>query len=175
MFLPCMQTSMPGKLHYPLKFWKISLKILILLKIYMSNLCIVKHILKVEISIIALVLVQDLKKLENFLFFSEFDFQRAFPFTVEICVNEKVSEGKADRWRVMGSLCTIFLHFRCNERDILRKLQVPKESLWFVDCVTQNTGVWDWSLESSHFQKFLSCMLACFSVLILLGGWFNAS
>lgn len=32
-----------------------------------------------------------------FLFFSEFVFQRAFPFTLEICVNEKVQEAKADQ------------------------------------------------------------------------------
>lgn len=100
MFLPCMQTSMswevalsPGILKSFLSHW-VRLGIL---KIYMSKLC-CETLLK----------SRDFKNSSNFdstfkevreLFpsFSEFDFQRAFSFTLEICVIEKVQERKADQ------------------------------------------------------------------------------
>lgn len=97
-FLPCMQTSIswevtvsPGILKSFLSHWVC----LGILKIYMSKLC-CETLLK----------SRDFKNSSNFdsafkgfrklfLSFSEFDFQRAFSFTLEICVVEKVQEGKA--------------------------------------------------------------------------------
>lgn len=76
---------------------------------------IIKCVLKVSTSRIPVILtlIQHSEKVESFLFFSEFDFRRSFPFTLAIYVKKKIQEGKS----YVVLFYILLVHLRCNKKQ----------------------------------------------------------